>query len=65
MPDDVRRALLKILYFSLISIRANAGNRDVCFCLAEHVHNIPDMLEDYSPEGFRYYWEVENPHIRI
>ena len=58
MPDEVRRALLQILYDTLIYIRGTK-NSELSFALADHAHNIPRLIEHYSVGKFRYYWEVE------
>lgn len=60
MPDDVRHAFLKILYCTLISIRATKDG-ELTFALSDHAHNIPGLIDRYTPETFRYYWEVERP----
>ncbi len=60
MPDDVRHAFLKILYYTLISIRATKDT-ELTFALSDHAHNIPGVIDRYTPETFRYYWEVERP----
>lgn len=60
MPDDVRHAFLKILYHTLISIRGTK-DAELIFALSDHAHNIPGLIEHYTPETFRYYWEVERP----
>ena len=28
---------------------------------ADHVHNLADLLRDYSDDRLRYYWQVERP----
>jgi hypothetical protein len=59
-PDEVRHALLKILYYTLISIRATKDT-ELTFVLSDHAHNIPHLLDHYSPETFQYYWDIERP----
>ena len=60
MPDEVRHAFLKILYYTFISIRATKSS-ELIFALSDHAHNIPDLIDRYTPTTFRYYWEVERP----
>lgn len=60
VPDDVRHAFLKVLYHTLISIRATKDGA-LALALSDHAHNIPDLIDRYTPEMFRYYWEVERP----
>jgi len=28
-------------------------------CGADHIHNLPALLKNYSPEGLKFYWEIE------
>jgi hypothetical protein len=58
IPDDVRDALLKILYHTLLKIRA-AQNTELTYLLSDHAHNIPSLISSYTPGTFRYYWEIE------
>jgi len=60
MPEEVRHAFLKILYYTLISIRATK-DVELVFALSDHAHNIPGLIDSYTAETFRYYWEVERP----
>jgi hypothetical protein len=32
-----------------------------CANEADHIHNLPDLLANYSPDKLQYYWEVERP----
>ena len=60
IPDDVRRAFLKILYYTLLDIRA-AKRTELSFALSDHAHNIPGLIDKYNPDTFCYYWECERP----
>lgn len=60
MPDDVRHAFLEMLYFTLLSIRATKED-DIVFILSDHAHNLPRLIDSFTEEAFRYYWEVERP----
>jgi len=59
MPENVKDAFLKILFYTLIDIRANAQNAARCQTLADHAHNIPGLISDYTDDIFKYYWELE------
>ena len=37
------------------------GDGSRCAVEADHVHNLPALLIDYSDERLRFYWEVERP----
>jgi hypothetical protein len=58
--NDVQHAFLKIIYYTLISIRSTK-NSELTFALSDHAHNIPSLISDYSDDTFRYYWEGERP----
>jgi hypothetical protein len=62
-PPDVARVLLQILEFALLQIRARGwqGDGQGCAREADHVHNLPALLTNYSDELLRFYWEVERP----
>lgn len=58
-PTQLQSALLDIIYQTLLEIRANSRDSAYCFALAEHAHNIPSLIEEFSAEKFFYYWECE------
>jgi hypothetical protein len=62
-PSEVSRVLLKILATGLLRIRALGWSNDVerCAIEADHLHNLPALLSDYSDEMLRYYWTTERP----
>jgi hypothetical protein len=55
--------LLDILTHGLLRVRAAAWSGDTAHAAleADHLHNIPALLQHDSPELLRYYWEVERP----
>lgn len=62
-PSDVARVVLQILQVAVLRIRAGAwgGDGSRCAVEADHIHNLPALLMNYSDEQLRYYWEVERP----
>ena len=38
---------------------AGAGDPPLCFIEADHVHNLPALLANYSEEFLRFYLDVE------
>lgn len=60
-PPDIARVVLKILQVAVLRIRASgwAGDGSRCAAEADHVHNLPALLSDYSDELLRFYWQVE------
>jgi hypothetical protein len=46
----------------LLSIRAHTGDRERCIAEADHLHNIPTLLQNTEKnELHHYYWNVERP----
>lgn len=62
-PEEVRRVVLDILYNAAVSIRFAGwkGNARYCGIEADHIHNLPSLLEYYAVEKLRYYLQVECP----
>ncbi len=60
-PPEVAAAMLSILQTGLLRIRAAGWSNDPGRCAIEsdHLHNIPALLANFSPDLFRYYWDVE------
>jgi hypothetical protein len=60
-PDDVAEVLTAILQTGLLRIRASAwaNESERCAIEADHLHNLPSLLAQYSPDLLRYYWVVE------
>jgi hypothetical protein len=38
-----------------------AANTDQVEAEADHVHNLPAILRDYSSDALKFYWEIERP----
>jgi hypothetical protein len=66
-PPDIAIILLDILRHGLLACRAAGwrGDPDGCAIQADHLHNLPDLMADYSVEKLRYYWEVERPAFAV
>jgi hypothetical protein len=62
-PPEIADVILDILQKGLLRIRALgwSGNSAACASEADHLHNLPSLLSNYSPELLRYYWEAEKP----
>src|SRR5262249_8659328 len=62
-PAEVSEAVLGLLETGLKRIRSLgwSGQPDRCAVEADHLHNLPALLSDYSEELLRYYWDVERP----
>src|SRR3954451_5696939 len=62
-PAGIARVLLEIIETAILRIRAAGWSGDASRCAveADHIHNLPHLLADYSSAGLRFYWEVEKP----
>jgi hypothetical protein len=60
-PPEVAEVVLKLVETGLLRIRSLgwAGQADRCAIEADHIHNLPGLLADYSRERLSYYWQVE------
>jgi hypothetical protein len=60
-PTEIAQILTRLLTTALLRIRALgwSGNAQRCAIESDHVHNLPDLLAQYSPERLVYYWEIE------
>ena len=58
-PPPLAAILLDILYQGILACRAGPPER--CAVEADHIHNVPALLADYSADRLRYYWDVERP----
>ena len=59
-PPEIAEIVLEILKISVLRIRGAAWSRDPdrCAIEADHIHNLPDLLKDYSAQLLQFYWEV-------
>jgi hypothetical protein len=59
--DEIKRILCDILCMGLLRIRAfgNAGYAEVCSVEADHLHNLPRLIQSVHWEELIYYYTVE------
>lgn len=60
-PQPMRGAFLDLLTTTLLYVRAEVADTRFCFALADHAHNVPELLGHFEVDRLRYYWEVERP----
>ena len=60
-PPEITEILAAILETGLLHIRSLAWSAKAVDCAieADHIHNLPTLISDYSVEKLRYYWCVE------
>jgi hypothetical protein len=62
-PTEIADTLLSIIQTGVLRIRSLAwdGKAEQCGIESDHIHNLPDLIADFSHEKFVYYWNVERP----
>jgi hypothetical protein len=60
-PPEIAEVLARMIAEGLLRIRSCgwSGRADLCAIEADHIHNLPGLLADYSPDRLAYYWTVE------
>ena len=60
-PKQIATIVTEILSTAILSIRvaAHGGNAAYCAVEASHIHNLPQLLNDYDEKTLTYYLEVE------
>jgi hypothetical protein len=60
-PPEIAEVIAQILQAGLLRVRALgwSGNAARCAIEADHLHNLPVLLGNYSDELLRFYWQVE------
>lgn len=59
-----RDAYVYLLTWGLLAIRASAcrGDTRLCKIEADHIHNLPSLLDEQNDQRHRYYIENEREH---
>ena len=62
-PAPIADILIEIIARGILRIRAFGGMGDARRCVYEsdHIHNLPALLHDYSPQLLEFYWQTERP----
>jgi len=65
-PPAIADILAEIMTTGILNIRALgwSGRVDRCAVEADHIHNLPRLLTEYSPGLIAYYWNAERPSFR-
>ncbi len=60
-PAEIADILVALLERGLLRIRALGweGRAEPCAVEADHLHNLPALLADFSRERLVYYWQIE------
>lgn len=62
-PPELSEIVCEILRAGLLRIRAFGWGRDPARCAieADHLHNLPSLLESFDQKRLDYYWFAERP----
>jgi hypothetical protein len=62
-PPEIAEVLVEILQIGLLRIRTLGyqGDPQRCVHESDHIHNLPALLIDYTPELLEFYWRTERP----
>ena len=62
-PPHIAETILEIIRLGILRIRSYgwAGASERCAEEADHLHNLPDLLTDFSLDRLKYYWDIERP----
>jgi hypothetical protein len=62
-PTELSSILLEMLFRGHVLVRAHgySGRANLCAVEADHLHNLPDLIWDYSEAKLYYYWAIERP----
>ncbi len=62
-PPELATMLLDLIETAALRIRAAGWRGDAAACAneADHIHNLPALLRDYSIDRLHYYWSAERP----
>ena len=60
-PDEIQPTIIELMSTAILQIRAAgwSGNAEWCAIEADHVHNLPALLLNFSPDLLGFYWNVE------
>jgi hypothetical protein len=64
-PPEIAKHLLEILRTGLLGIRMAGWNNEpqACARQADHLHNIPSLIANYSEQELLHYWECMRQEI--
>ena len=60
-PPEIASILLQMMTTGFVRIRSWADDPARCLALSDHLHNLPELVRDFSPARLSYYWNVERP----
>jgi len=60
-PDEIAPTIIELISTAILRIRAAgwSGDAELCAIEADHVHNLPALPLNFSPDLLGFYWNVE------
>ncbi len=58
-PAPIASILLQILNIGLLRTRSSVRHPERATIEVDHIHNLPQLIENYSEDLLSYYWNVE------
>lgn len=61
--NEIKMVLLDILRIGLLRIRVLGigGSAERCSIEADHLHNLPHLIQSFNQDELLYYFDVERP----
>jgi hypothetical protein len=65
IPEELPAPMLAIVEIGILNIRfrCQSGRYELCEAEANHIHNIPELLREFSPDKLAYYLPQYLGHI--
>ena len=62
-PPEIARVILQILHRGILAARSQGWgeNAQRAALEADHIHNLPRLLSDFSQDKLEWYWNNEIP----
>jgi hypothetical protein len=60
-PPEIANILLNLITLGILRLRAHPHDPNRCVIEADHIHNLPALIGNYSRSSLLYYWDVERP----
>src|SRR4051812_44019877 len=66
-PPRLAPIIVELIRIGLLRVRSLAwsGNQIRCAIEADHIHNLPRLLTDFSIDQLEAYWEKDRPTYRV
>src|ERR1051326_7351653 len=61
--QQITGVIAEVIAIGILRIRSAgwAGDAALCAIEADHIHNLPHLLQHFSDDLLKFYWEIERP----